>query len=39
MKFLKQKFSMHYLIYNNYKQILEAAIGRGHRILKILKFL
>ena len=39
---IKCKFSVHYLVYNNYKIILEAAFGRGSResrILRILKLL
>ena len=41
IKAIKCKFSMHYLVYKNYKLISEAAIGRGSRklILKILKLL
>ena len=32
---IKCKFSVHYLIYNNYKLISEVAIGRGSRKLRI----
>ena len=35
---IKCKFSVHYLVYNNYKLISRAAIERGSRKLRILEF-
>ena len=36
---IRCKFSVHYLVYNNYKLISEAAIGKGFRKLRILRIL
>ena len=36
---MKSKFSVHYLVYNNYKLISGAAYGRGCRDLRIPRIL
>ena len=36
---IKYQFSVHYLVYNNYTLISEAALGRGFRKLRGLRIL